>query len=178
MTVGKLTACSALVMILAGCDYVSSVHPVGDAPLTVDEAEWEGTWLHADGPLTVRVADGQQGLLEVAWVEEEDGAFVLESIDVHLRQFGDWTFASFSGVEDAPDLLWSRLVRDEEQVFLWWPRPEEFKRLVEAGLLPGKIEDDNVELAQLEAEHLAIIVSEEHGMLFEWDDPMTFNRLE
>jgi len=178
MRVGKLRACSALVVILGGCNHVASTHPVGGAPLRLEEGEWAGSWLHSDGSLVVRVADAEKGLLEVAWAEERDGEFVLESVDVYLRQFEDWTFASFAGVEDEEsDLLWSRLGRDREQIFLWWPRPEEFKRLVEAGLLPGTVEDGDVLLERLETEHLAIIASEEHGVLFEWDEPMTFNRL-
>ncbi len=178
MKLARLIACAALVIGVLGCDLVASKHPVGGEPLSLDEAEWEGTWMHEDGPMTVRVANAENGLLEVAWVEERGGELVLESIDVYLRGFGDWTFASFAGVEDEKsDLLWSRLGRDQEMVYLWWPRPEEFKLLVEEGLLPGTVEDDDVLLDRLQPEHLAVITSEDHGVLFEWDEPMTFWRL-
>ena len=177
MRAAKLTVFGVLMVVLAGCDLVASRYPVGEA-MSVEESEWEGTWLGGDGALTVRVVDAEKGLLEAAWVEEKDGEFVLEAVGVYLRQFDDWTFASFSGVEDEePDLLWSRLGRDQDQLFLWWPRPEEFERLVKAGLLPGKMEDGDVLLDRLEAEHLALIVSEENGVLFAWDEQMTFHRL-
>jgi hypothetical protein len=183
MRVGRLTACTVLVVILAGCDIVASTEPVGGEPLRVEESEWKGTWLQSDGPLTVRVVDPEQGRLEVGWIEERDGSLVLETVDAQLRKTEDWIIASFTGVDD--DLvegddryLWGRLVRDGDEVFLWWPRPAEFRRLVETGLLPGEIEDGDVVLAGLEAGHLAIIVSEDHGMLFEWDEPMAFHRLQ
>ena len=164
----------------AGCDYVVSKRPVGESPVALEESEWKGTWLHGDGPITVRIADAKEGRLEVAWVEEKEGALVLESVDAWLRESGEWIFASFAGIDgdlDQAGYLWGRLVREEDQLLLWWPRPEQFRRLVEEGLLPGKIEDGDVLLGDLEPEHLAIVTSEEHGMLFAWDEPMTFHRL-
>jgi hypothetical protein len=178
MRVAKSAMSAALALALAGCDYVASKHPVGETPLALEESEWEGAWLEGDSPVTVRVVDAKQGLLQAAWVEERDGEFVMDSVDVFLRRFEDWTFASFAGVDqDEPNLLWGRLGRDDRNgLFLWWPRPEAFKRLVEEGRLPGTIDGDDVLLERLEAEHLAIIASEEQGVLFEWDEPMTFYR--
>jgi hypothetical protein len=177
----KLGLCGALVVILAGCDSVWSPIPLGEAPLQLEESEWKGTWLHADGALTVRVVDAGQGRIEVGSVEEKKGSLVLETVEIHLRKAGEWIIASFADVEDeaeggAPRYLWGRLERDGEQVFLWWPRPAEFRRLVEAGLLPGNVEGGDVILGTLEDEHLAVILSEEHGILFEWDAPMAFHR--
>ncbi len=178
MSVIRLIACALLVVVLAGCAVVASKQPVGETPLSLDDSDWEGTWLTEDGTLTVRVVDAEQGLLQVAWVEQQGGEFVLETIDVMLRQYRDWTFASFAGVEEGQsDLLWSRLDRNERQLFLWAPRPEEFKRLVEEGLLPGAVTGDDVLLERLDADHLAILVSEEHGVLFDWDEPMALHRL-
>jgi hypothetical protein len=174
----RLATGGALVLLLAGCDYVASKRPVGDEPLPLVESEWSGAWFQGDGPVTVRVVDAEQGHLEVAWVEETGGEFVMETLEVFLRRHQDWVFASFAGVEDdQPHLLWSRLGRDQDRVFLWWPRPAQFKFLVEQGLLPGTIEGDDVLLEKLAAEHLSLIASEEHGVLFQWDDPMTFRRL-
>ena len=127
----------------------------------------------------MRVVDDEQGLLEAGWVDEEDGELVLETVRIHLRQHGGWTFASFAGVEDFPDYLWSRLGVDGRQVFLWWPRAEEFALLVEEGLLPGEVDEDgDVTLERLAGEQLAIVVSEPHGALFAWDEPMVFRRYE
>ena len=179
MRITKPVVCGALALALAGCDYVSSEHPVGTEPVIVAEEDWNGTWLHADGTITLRVVDSAQGLLEAAWVDEDEGRFVLETVRIHLRQHGGWTFASFAGVEDFPDHLWSRLGIDGRQVFLWWPRTEEFARLVADGLLPGEVDEDgDVTLERLADEQLAIVVSEEHGALFEWDEPMVFRRHE
>lgn len=171
----------ALALLLgAGCDYVVSSKPVGESPLVLEESEWKGTWLHGDGPLTVRIAEAQEGRLEVAWIEEKDDALVLESVSAQLRTSGDWIFASFTGIDDELDkegYLWGRLERDEDRLLLWWPRPERFRRLVEEGLLPGEVDDGDVVLGELGEQHLAIIGSEEHGVLFAWDEPMTFQRL-
>jgi hypothetical protein len=165
----------ALVAVMAGCNYVATEQPIGKS-LEVEAAEWEGVWLNDDGSLTIRVADAEAGLLEVGWVEDKPDGFVLETIEVHLGRVGGRTFASFSGIEDTVDYPWSLLGREQDEVYLWWPRAERFQGLVEEGLLPGKVEDGDVMLGPLTAEHLALLVSEEHGMLYAWDEPMVFRR--
>ncbi len=153
---------------------------MGRDPVQLEASEWAGTWLHEEGAFAVRVADGQSGRLQVAWIEEEDGGLEMKSLDAHLRRFEDWLFVSFPGEEDdrpeGTEYLWMRLVRDGELVHMWWPRPEAFRRLVEEGALPGKVEDGDVFLGQLGADHLALIVSEERGVLFAWGEPMVFQR--
>ena len=175
MRTARIAVGAALALGLVGCDLAISKHPLG-SPLAIEESEWEGTWLHGDGALTVRVLDAENGLLEVAWIEEEE-ELVLETVEVHLGGFEDWTFASFAGVEDVSGFLWSRLGREGDEVILWWPRAEALARLVEAGLLPGAVEEGDVTLERLEAEHLAILVSEDRGVLYDWDAPMVFRRL-
>lgn len=177
MRVRSLAACGALLVLLAGCDHVASTHPVGETPLPLEESDWQGVWVQTGGSLTVRIVDAEKGVLEAGWVEEKDDTFVLETVTGHLRTYQDWTFASFTGVEDAPGFLWCRLELEDGQMILWWPRPGDLARLVEQGLLPGRVEDGDVMLERLGPEHLAILVGEEHGVLFQWDEPMVFRRL-
>jgi len=159
-----------IAFLLSGCNTVTSTHPVGQTPLEIKPEEWEQTWVHTDGAITLEVLDGEKGLLRVAWIEEEQ----LKSGDIYLHSSGDWFFASFK--EDQA-YLWFRIVKEENQILFWIPSFEKFKSLVEEGVLPGEIKNSNVLLGELGPQHLDIIKSEEHGVLFHWDEPLVFSRV-
>ncbi len=183
---------AALLSFLAACDVVLSTHPVGLEPVAIEAEEWQGTWVSGEGAFTVTVPEGVAGRVELAWVEEEDGKPVLKTSPVHLRSAGEWIFGSLQNDDDDPGagrpgsgqpenvrFLWGRLAKDEGQILFWLPRVEKFQQLVEGGVLPGTVEEGgDVVLGQLEASHLALIASEERGVLFEWEAPMIFRRLD
>ncbi len=175
----RIAAAAALLPLLAACDLVLSTHPVGLEPLAIEAEEWEGTWTSDDGAFTVTVPEGTPGRVELAWIEEENGKPVLKTSPVHLRAADEWTFGSLPN--DEPEnvrYLWGRLAKDGDKVLFWLPRAEKFQQLVEEGVLPGKIEEGgDVVLDKLEATHLALIASEERGVLFEWEAPMILRRL-
>lgn len=165
---------------LGGCDYVASSGPVGRQIVRAEPADWEGTWLGEDGALTVRVVDAERGHLEVGWVEAKPGGLVMESIEAHLRDHEGDGYVSVTGLEDQEELdgyLWLRLSREGEQLLLWLPNAESFRRLVEEGTLPGELREDGVVLGALEDAHLALIASDAHGVLFEWQEPMVLRRV-
>jgi hypothetical protein len=46
--------------------------------------------------------------------------------------------------------------------------------LIKDGVLPGKVERNDVWLEELKPEHLKLITSGEKGILFQWDQPTIF----
>ncbi len=97
---------------------------------------------------------------------------ILRHFDV-LRDAGDWTFASFKprGEEGEKQYAWARVRKEERQVILWRPNEDKFKVLVEEGRLPGMVDGSVVVLDTLAPDHLDLIRSETHGVLFVWDKP-------
>jgi len=162
--------------VLSGCSAVYSTAPVGMQPKNIENSqeEWSGTWLHAEGAVTVRVVDGANGELEVGWVEEKLGALKCETYAMHLREVGDWTFASFKplGAPREDHYVWARIRKEERMAILWPPDVEKFEALVQEGRLPGTVDGHVVVLDGLTPAHCEVLQSETNGVLYVWDKPL------
>jgi hypothetical protein len=170
---------SLLVLTLAGCGAVYVTQPIGEKPCKIKAKDWEGTWIHKDGSVTVRVMDGENGQLRIAWIEPKENGLTFETHNVQLREAGSWMFANIK--DDAntnePRYLWARIKGDGNQVIVWLPDPAKFRALVEEQKFPGRIEGkSDVILDTLELKHLRIIAGEQEGILFVWEEPVVFLR--
>ena len=177
-TIARSLIAAALLLAVA-CNTVHSTEPVGTEVLTLEPESWDGAWLMGSGSTcTLRVLDGEAGHLEVAVVSEDNGQLVARVFQVRLREHGGWTFASIED-PDRPGLhLWLRIQRDEEQVILWIPDPEEIARLVQGGALAGRVDEhDNVVLESLDEEQLKTLHAGLDARLFEWEQPFAMIRL-
>jgi len=185
MAIFLRTAITVLAIFLNACDTVSSPVPLGVEPAVIDAAEWSGQWFNADGRVDITVVDAAKGLVHIDF--REDGK--ADTLDLQLRKFNGWIFASVSeqafdqsqGLEGASSetesYLWARLVRHGKTIIAWIPKAEKFATLVEKGLLPGRVEDDNVILGPLNQEHYRILTSEDHGVLLDWEHPTVLYRV-
>jgi len=169
-----LTAC--ILIVLCGCNAVYSPRPIGEKPTNIQskQDEWEGTWTHTDGAMTVKVVDGSNGVLKVGWVQDDHGDLKYESADVYLRDSGGWTFASIKPQEETNQnrYVWARVEKKERMAILWKPDANKFKTLVREGKIPGCADGSDVVLGNLASNHLALITSETNGVLFNWDEPL------
>jgi len=164
---------------LSGCAAVSSIEPMGERSKQVLQTEWAGTWLHQDHPVAIRVSDPQQGQIEVAWVEEKQGALTLESYRIALRESGDWTFGNVRDRDQPGRYYYWGLVRKEQgQIVIWPPDPERCAALVKSGVIPGTVEEGgDVVLDRLTPEQMLRVVSGEQGGCLSWTEPLVFFRL-
>lgn len=89
-------------VILIGCNVVYSTKPMGEKAVSISAVEWEGTWIHSEGAMTVTVIDSVNGILKVAWVETEGKELTFELSEAYLRKFGAWVFVSVPD-NDNPD---------------------------------------------------------------------------
>jgi hypothetical protein len=172
--------CWAILLAAAvcGCAAVASVEPLGERPQKLSQDDWDGAWIHKDQPITIKVTDSQKGLLQVAWAEEKGGRFVLESYQVELREAGDWTVGNVKAKEGPAPYYWGLVKNDQGQLIICTPDPEQFTKLVQTGVLPGKVEKGgDVVLEKLTPEHLKVIMSGERGVFFEWKKPLVFLRV-
>ncbi|MGV8073023.1 MAG: hypothetical protein AB2L11_00465 [Syntrophobacteraceae bacterium] len=168
---------SALVM--SGCSAVYSPLPVGESPYAIKSEDWDGTWINKDTYFSVKVVDGQKGVLRAAWMEWKDDEARLESHEVQLLQTGKWVFANVKVSEGDEKVLfvWAPFKRDGNAVVCWTPDVEKFKALGKAGKLPCREENDDIFLNDLTPEHLKIITSETECQLYDWRDPLVFIRM-
>ena len=164
--------------LLAGCAAVSSVEPMGERPKPLLEKEWAGTWLHQDHPVVIRAADPEQGLVEVAWVEEKQGALRLESYQIALRESGDWTFGNVLETDQPGRCYWVVVRKEQGQIVIWPPDPDRCAALVKSGAIPGTVEEGgDVILDRLTPEQTLRVVSAEQGGCLSWTEPLVYFRL-
>jgi hypothetical protein len=176
-----LAALAALA--LAGCEAVYAPKPLGDEVVTLDPAEWQGTWLAPDMVITTTVLDGAAGRLQTAWIERGPAGATLEVVEGTIRSTGDWVFASTLDEPEAPAdettaprYHWLRVEKGENHLTVWSPNVEQFKILVGDGRLPGRVTDEGVELGELTPEQLRMI-NDPASNLLNWADPAVFVRI-
>jgi hypothetical protein len=174
-----LVMLASFVLSLLACHPVQSIAPVGSRPVALDAEDWNGTWCGDDGdPVLFRVVDSANGVLRMSGIEIEEGEARWEHSYLYLRTVPgheDWIFVSAEDdlrEDEPPSYSWARVKRKGELLLVWFPDAAKFEALVEDGRLPGEIDDDrDVRLWELDDADLALIVGEESGALFEWDDP-------
>lgn len=166
-----------VVSAICGCTVVASLEPLGERPKEIFQADWDGAWIHKEQPIKIKVADQQKGMLQVAWVEEKGGRLQLESYQIEMRETGEWTFGNVKNPEGPAPYLWALVKNDQGQIIVWMPEVEHFRKLVQTGVLPGKVEKGgDVVLEKLTPEHLKAMMSEDRGVCFEWQKPLVFFR--
>jgi len=163
--------------LIFGCASVSSVEPVGERPKEISQNEWGGTWIHKSHAITIKVLNEQKGLLQVAWVEEKEGGLKLESYQVALRESGEWIFGNVKEKEDAASYYWALIKKDVGQIIVLTPDPAQLRKLVQTGVLRGKVERYDVILEKLTSDDLKGILSGDKGVCFEWQNPVVFFRI-
>ncbi len=164
--------------LMFGCAAVSSVSPVGERPKELTRNEWDGTWILKNHSITVKVLEPQRGTLQVAWVDEKEGRLELESFQVEIRESDDLMLGNVKEEEGASRYYWALLRKDEGQIIVWYPEPSQFRKLVEAGTLRGKVEKGGaVVVEKLTREDLKLLVSGDKGVCFDWKQPMVLYRV-
>lgn len=152
-----------------------STEPVGSREVKIDAAEWEGIWIAEGGVFPIgevfRIEVSKSGgVLSVRNLGDPQPSPLFE---VYLRRLKgqDWVFANLKNTDS--DYVWARLTKRNDVILVWLPDREKLKASMDEGALPG----DGTRLGPLEKNHLALIASEDRGVLFMWDAPLVFWRL-
>lgn len=176
--------------LLTGCGAVMVTQPMGDRPVALDPADWEGTWASDEIVMLTTVLDSEAGVLQAAWLERyEDGAR-FETVTGMVRQTGDWIFLSTEHVpvqadeelqseaeNEPPRYLWSRIDNNGRRAIVWWPDLDQFRDAVNGGRISGQVKEDNdVLLGPLDAAQMETINSPS-GNLMNWAEPLVLVRI-
>lgn len=142
---------ATLLLAIAGCTSVPSVEPIGDEPVYLVPAYWEGQWVSGwnepDSPdkqtITVNVVDAAGGILEVCGLKGFRGE-LRAMIRRHRYEGGEAQFISFVPSPNFPPdftpsgYLWGLLDRAGSAVIILWPDDSAFESLVKKGEIAGK----------------------------------------
>jgi len=163
----------ALATVLVGCGGVTSSRPAGDTIPSIDVREWEGNWRITDESeivFGVEVEDADQALLKVTMFPNSPPS------PMFLRSAGSDLFASIAPHFAPKEFHWFRVAVQDDTMLVWQPDALKLRRLVDDGTLPGKTADGRIELGKLSAENMALITSEDEGVLFDWKNPLVLRR--
>lgn len=170
----KLTLLGLVLLTISGCNAVLSKRPVGEHPARIVAKEWEGNWITTDGVIKIKVIDADKGTLRTSWLEDDkDGNPALKSAEIEIRESEGWLLAN-TREEKGRGYVWGRIQNEDRQIVIWSPNDKLFAQAVKDGILPGRLEGDEVILGDLKPQHLKIITSTEKGVLFSWDKPSIF----
>ena len=174
----KQLAAVLAAVCLCGCGAVYVDRPIGERPLAISNPEqWEGTWLHRDGAIVVKVTDASNGVLSVGWFEKEEGGLKPATGEVFLCEARNWTLATLKTPDAATNrMVWGRISMEDGQAIVWSPDAGRFMELVTNGVLPGTTNGRNVVLGSLASNHWSIITEGTNGVLFNWDAPLILRR--
>lgn len=174
----RLALAMTSLLLFAGCTSVYSPEPLGDEVVSLDPAEWQGTWFGGEMIVMTTVVDAGKGLLQAAWMERKGDGARFEVTVGQIRSTDGVLYASIEDDEKEGKKLyhWSRIDKDKDQLTLWLPRPEEFETLIKQGVLPGVVTEDGVVLEKLTAEHLEMLNDVSKNLL-DWQEPVVFYRL-
>ncbi len=174
----KLAPLFCFIVLFCGCSVVMSQRPVGDKPVVLDKAGWDGVWMTPQGaPVMMKVKDGEKGVLKIAWIED-DKDMTYKSYDVILLSSGRWQFANILDEENKGakprGYLFAKIKKEKDNIIIWLPSAEKFSDLVKKRILPGEAAKETVILGELGPQHMKTIMSEEKGVLFDWENPFIF----
>ena len=137
----------ALALLLTGCTGVYVSRPLGDRPHVLAPAGSEGTWICGDFAAKARVVDACQGRLKPIEAKFSDGQPKLDVTEIVITEAGNWLFATLLNPADPARDERVRRKRHGDQLVVWPPAQDAFRALVQAGKLPGRLEDEHGVLA-------------------------------
>ena len=163
---------------------VLSTRPVGDEVPDEKLEDWAGTWALGNGEpaYLFEIDDAAQGTLKITGLGDEFTGLgdEPEHMTAFVRASGEDLFLSFveesETLDASPVYTWALVEREDHRLVLWNPNYAKFVGLVVDGLLPGKLDDDGLTLGELSPEHMELLTSEDHGVLFEWRAPIVLWR--
>jgi hypothetical protein len=171
---------------LSSCASVVSKTVIGgDKPAELKAEDWEGTWMSPDKHVVhIRMKDTESGVLEVAWVEEKNKHFVLESHEMILRKHGDWYWANIKEGDDGTYLFGRVTKPKDDQILGWSASAPGFAEAVRGAKIKGELmkkpdgqESGSVLLEGLSDADLKAIEKNEIKDLFVWDHPLVLMKV-
>jgi len=179
-----------LIAFLTGCSYVVSKHPVGLEKYPLNPDEWDGTWLHEDEVITIKVADESKGIVQIAWIETNQEKLTFESVTCQVMKGTNWLYINeleFPDENDDGFYFWGKLRKENRKIIFWVPSVEAFQEAAEDKQIHAivnktdstagtKQRTEDVRLLDKPAKIIDLI--ENNGSkFFEWEEPIILIKL-
>jgi len=178
VSIRSLTAI-AILAALGGCYGVSSDQPVGAEQHRLDAGEWEGTWLHGEGVVTVAVTRAEAGQLEIGWLEKKHGKLSPEVYEVEIRRSGRQLYGNVRDPRHPGAFLWAPIDKHRNEVVIWVPDRERIMEMVKTHQIGGRpgANGEDVLLTGFKEDVLATLMRDSRSEVLDVRNPRVFRRL-
>ena len=175
----------AAIFGLAGCSSVTFQHPVGTAPVSLEEEDINGAWYPVipegvkTSPFYVRYI--KPGELRMGLVDWKDDQFRLKQSPVYIRKEGDSVYLSVpenpASVEADQGYVFARLAKfSKAEWVVWLPNIKAFRDAVRQGELEGERSHGDVKLSGSSAELFAFLQAHPEGEVWSETERLILRR--
>jgi len=184
-----LIAMSLVVSLLIGCSTVTTKQPIGTEPYSPSKQEWEGTWLSDDEIIIIMVIDEKKGIIKLAWIEDKDPDFKLETVTCKLMKSQNGMYINalnIPGEDFGGYYIWGKIQIKNDKIIIWPPLFEAFKSAYEENKVKALVEKrQNQKTGLLEISDIKLtdepskilLVIENNNKYFDWENPIVLVRL-
>jgi hypothetical protein len=133
---------AAASLLLTACGAPLSRGVIGSQATPLNPEEWNGRWRSEDSSFAVRVADADNGMLEIAEIRERDNSFQLGKMFLYVREEPntEGTFFNLLDPENSEQsYTFGRMVRRSDSLVLWVTRPDAMEQLIARGIITGQV---------------------------------------
>lgn len=184
--------CFAVLCLLfvSGCSNVVSKYPIGEVLYTPSAATLDGTWYSNGEFIKIKVIDDKMGLVKLAWLEEQEKNFTLETITCTLMKSGETLYVNV--LDESEKSLkgyyyWGKLKIEDDKILFWLPSFDAFEQAVAAKKVTASVEKTAPDKAGKkrvtdiklinDPKVILDLIQDEQWKYFEYEDPIILIKL-
>jgi hypothetical protein len=141
----KITSLIVLVsmLFLTSCSSVVSHFPVGKEKIALESDQWDGTWLADKNVVKMKVIDRENGIVQMAWIEEVGNELQPKSVIFQVLKGGKWIYANvleMEGKKAEDAYYWGVVKKEQGRIVFLYPSVPAFVQAAESQRIKAVIE--------------------------------------
>jgi hypothetical protein len=168
-----LTFLLAPILLMAmGCT-IQSKNMVGLQDFKLDPQQIDGTWINSDGAVSLKVMDGDKGIVRVVVLENKEKP---EIYNFKIMKGKSWLYFNLLPEKNSPEEMfyWGKVKIDENRIIAWHPSEKPFIKAIAEGKILGTIKPEAITDS---AKNIVDLVESSENAFFQWEEPMFFIKL-
>lgn len=140
-----ITSITALVflLLLTSCASVVSLHPVGREKIALEPDQWDGAWLSDENVVKMKVIDRENGVVQMAWIEEVGNELRPKSVTFQVLKGGKWMYANvleLEGKKAEDAYYWGVVKKEQGRIVFLSPAVPAFVQAAESQRIKAVVE--------------------------------------
>jgi len=161
-----------LLLMLVACT-VPSKNMVGLQEYKLDPQHINGTWINADGAVTLKVVEPDKGLVRMFILEDKEKP---EIYNLKIMKGKAWLYFNLLPEKSQAEntYYWGRIKIEDNKIIAWHPADNAVSKAIAAGKLAGTVEPPCLTDS---AKNIIDVVETSEKSFFQWEDPMFLIKL-